>query len=45
MKEIFCYRVINEDLSLAERVFNLLVDILYFEELTGKKQKVVKVTE
>ena len=29
MKETFCYRVINEDLSLSEKVFNTLVDSLY----------------
>jgi hypothetical protein len=37
MRDTFCYRVINEDLTLAESVFNTLINGLYFEELTGKK--------
>jgi len=37
MRSTFCYRVINEDLTLARRTFNLLISGLYQFELTGKK--------
>lgn len=45
MSGTFCYRVINDDFSLATRTFSLLVDGLYGYELTGVKPSPLKVTD
>lgn len=38
-KELFNYRVVNDEISLAKRTFNVLVDGLYEKELYGEDKK------